>query len=101
MSDHGNTRIQVQPQDRLCFRYAPGAGTTIFLHRPSATGSEREPQLLPVDGSPTLRLSFFPFDQCGEFAAFIADISGFTIGASKMAERGDLLTAEFEVCARE
>jgi|GEM_PF-5166945 len=104
MFNRNGESARLQTGDWICFRQAPGAGTQIFFRRPSEGGGESEESqrlILTKYRLPLFKMSFFSFEECGDLADLIADTSDLAIGASKMAERGDLRTAEFEVRARE
>lgn len=96
MFDHNGQRTRIQSGDVISFRQAPGAGTLISVCRPLATEEKNRELVLRV-GPLGFQLSFFPFEQCGELASFIAELNGLTVVSGKTAERGDLRTAEFEV----
>lgn len=99
MFDFNGQRTQLKEGDVISFKQAPSTGTLIAVSRFSEAGKKQE--IYFEDGVSLFSLRFFPFEQCGELAAFVADACGLTVVGGRTAERGDLNTAEFKVSARE
>lgn len=87
----------LQAGDRIVFVCAPGAGVYMRILRPSENA-----ELLAADGGWPFVPGILSFDDWRDLASLLVDVcGGLTITGGELKEKGDLTSAEFEVCARE